>query len=372
MVGAGGMAALAASASLVEAYVKSGSGAGGTAAAGLLLLGPSARGSGGGPSAKLAAAFSSRLAEGAAAHGRHASQPLPGSSGAARLLEGSWAPPLRRPPPLGYGAKEAPLSARLPHDGRPLFEAALQGPGGRRGRRLGPPEALLGSGQRPPSSARGSRAGGSSASSAASSVAGDGFCCGGQTGSTVSGGGGSAGSGSSSSYSQCSSARQRRIYAAGCTPPVGGSLASGSSSRAEGACREAGGDSTASGVGTGGFGKWPERRSCCGSALSHATTPSWRSRSFPPRLHGAAATMLARAEPGSASAAARRLPELPMEVRWAAQGLRAGGAAPSELRHLNDADSEVCEANAMLVESFLNVKRRQAQEEFPEPEWSGC
>lgn len=32
----------------------------------------------------------------------------------------------------------------------------------------------------------------------------------------------------------------------------------------------------------------------------------------------------------------------------------------SEIRRLEEIGSEVCEANAMLVESFLNVKRRAA------------
>lgn len=58
----------------------------------------------------------------------------------------------------------------------------------------------------------------------------------------------------------------------------------------------------------------------------------------------------------------QRLPPLPVEVRWAAAGLQRGGAAPSEIRRLEEVGSEVCEANAMLVESFLNVKRRALQD----------
>merc|ERR1711957_860168 len=48
----------------------------------------------------------------------------------------------------------------------------------------------------------------------------------------------------------------------------------------------------------------------------------------------------------------KRLPVLPDEAR----GISC--STPSEVRLLNDIDSVVGEANAMLVESFLNVKRK--------------
>lgn len=64
----------------------------------------------------------------------------------------------------------------------------------------------------------------------------------------------------------------------------------------------------------------------------------------------------------------RRLPPLPLEARWAQ--VRRPGAPSSELRRLEEAESEVCEANAMLVESFLNVKRRACEE--AESTYSQC
>lgn len=105
------------------------------------------------------------------------------------------------------------------------------------------------------------------------------------------------------------------------------------------------------------------------SDVSHATTPSWRSRSFPPHYRGAAAS-----ECGSQSIpeddvvvlgaqeklARRELPPLPLEARWMAAGRRNLAAPSSEMQRLNKIDPAVDEANAQLVESFLNVKRSLA------------
>lgn len=110
----------------------------------------------------------------------------------------------------------------------------------------------------------------------------------------------------------------------------------------------------------------------CRTELSHATTPSWRSRSFPPKfLEKAAARQKARSAtdavdtpqwvyPDNAMAYAqaempaerRRLPGLPDEARPRRRD------APSEVTRLIDIASDVGEANAMLVDSFLNVKRQ--------------
>jgi len=100
-----------------------------------------------------------------------------------------------------------------------------------------------------------------------------------------------------------------------------------------------------------------------GSCVSHATTPSWRSRSFPPRLTGCgqgASSTLERQD-ADGKRRARRCPPLPMEARWAATEILRKGAPASELQRLDEVGSEVCEANAMLVESFLNVKRRMLE-----------
>lgn len=93
----------------------------------------------------------------------------------------------------------------------------------------------------------------------------------------------------------------------------------------------------------------------CASQLSHATTPSWRSRSFPANV------VLRRREVQKSkasnahldlSAKTRRLPALPEEAR------PQNRCPPSEVAHLSEIASDVHEANALLVESFLNVKRR--------------
>jgi hypothetical protein len=106
----------------------------------------------------------------------------------------------------------------------------------------------------------------------------------------------------------------------------------------------------------------------CPTELSHATTPSWRSRSFPPNFRQSASPELdpmARASPAvyvdTTTSARRRLPPLPDEAR------EHKVSPPSEVLRLSDISSEVHEANAMLVESFLNVKRRA----MPRPE-SSC
>jgi len=108
------------------------------------------------------------------------------------------------------------------------------------------------------------------------------------------------------------------------------------------------------------------------STVSHATTPSWRSRSFPPRLQ----PLEAEARPSASRDSASGASDSGLEARWAAVSKGRSGpgsVAPSlrsEMRYLEQADSEVCGANAMLVESFLNVKRWAAMESLPEPQWS--
>mmetsp|Transcript_97190 Transcript_97190/g.216843 ORF Transcript_97190/g.216843 Transcript_97190/m.216843 type:complete len:323 (+) Transcript_97190:112-1080(+) len=148
---------------------------------------------------------------------------------------------------------------------------------------------------------------------------------------------------------------------------------SGSSSAWEGSSADGASSAGGRGDGTarGSRGYALSEGSC---SLSHATTPSWRSRSFPPRYKAtagnlAAAPSTARGpissvgeEASDLAADAKRLPQLPMEARWAAMDLRRHGGAPSELRRLEDCRSSVNEANAMLVESFLNVKRHPPSE----------
>ncbi|CAK8990385.1 unnamed protein product [Durusdinium trenchii] len=88
-----------------------------------------------------------------------------------------------------------------------------------------------------------------------------------------------------------------------------------------------------------------------GSVLSHATTPSWRSRSkqVSQPLEGREDVA-----DGKADLPRRRSPLL--EKRWTA--VENQRMAPrSELDRLEHIDPDVDEANAMLVESFLNVKR---------------
>ncbi|CAJ1452757.1 unnamed protein product [Effrenium voratum] len=89
----------------------------------------------------------------------------------------------------------------------------------------------------------------------------------------------------------------------------------------------------------------PSRRPPRGSeCLSHATTPSWRS-----------SKEVSVESPGSSSARCRLSPFL--EKRWEAMEKRSRFAPKSELERLERIDPEVDEANAVLVESFLNVKR---------------
>ncbi|CAE8618931.1 unnamed protein product, partial [Polarella glacialis] len=145
------------------------------------------------------------------------------------------------------------------------------------------------------------------------------------------------------------------------------SLASRQGMQAAAAAAAAGESRAPSGYeGSGAPGASASGASECRSSLSHATTPSWRSRSFP---HGCQRPESSRTNasacghlpgvPESAvpEGAARRLPPLPLEARWAAVGQRNPGAPPSELQHLRSIDPEVDEANALLVESFLNVKK---------------
>lgn len=96
---------------------------------------------------------------------------------------------------------------------------------------------------------------------------------------------------------------------------------------------------------------------CNGSVLSHATTPSWRSRSFPRNFKPAGAAPKAEASKDNGEpqqvpmTQRRRLPPLPSEAR--------GPKGPtSEVRYLGCISSEVNEANAMLADSFIGAKRR--------------
>eukprot|EP00929_Paragymnodinium_shiwhaense_P104123 TRINITY_DN6816_c0_g1_i1.p1 TRINITY_DN6816_c0_g1~~TRINITY_DN6816_c0_g1_i1.p1 ORF type:complete len:398 (-),score=53.34 TRINITY_DN6816_c0_g1_i1:87-1280(-) len=118
------------------------------------------------------------------------------------------------------------------------------------------------------------------------------------------------------------------------------------------------------------------------SVLSHATTPSWRScyggcergaggsssSSYADGSAGPKDNRSRQREVGSrpsedalsassaASGMSRRKPPLPAEARW--EKLQSATGPASELRKLAELDSEVGEANAQLVDAFLNVKRR--------------
>ncbi|CAE7307709.1 unnamed protein product [Symbiodinium sp. CCMP2592] len=94
-------------------------------------------------------------------------------------------------------------------------------------------------------------------------------------------------------------------------------------------------------------------------SLSHATTPSWRSR--PSQATPSAAsqgTSEMACKPAMMAESIRpRLSPL-LEARWTVvEEQRYRGVPQSELDRLDRIDPEVDEANAMLVESFLNVKR---------------
>lgn len=93
-----------------------------------------------------------------------------------------------------------------------------------------------------------------------------------------------------------------------------------------------------------------------GTQLSHATTPSWRSRTFPQgflaRCRKFQKSKALADAPSGSGAKSRRLPQLPEEARPQKM------APPSEVGFLAEISSEVGEANALLVESYLNVKRR--------------
>lgn len=139
---------------------------------------------------------------------------------------------------------------------------------------------------------------------------------------------------------------------------VAGMACEPQSRRTEGrACSSNGRCSSYSGSQTGGGGSVAGESECNNSqALSHATTPSWRSRSFPPRFARERIVQANRTLQKPRLTQKPRLPPLPIEARWfAATQLR--GAPPSEVQRLHDIDAHVNEANAMLVESFLNVKR---------------
>lgn len=85
------------------------------------------------------------------------------------------------------------------------------------------------------------------------------------------------------------------------------------------------------------------------SVVSHATTPSWRSRSKQ------VSEGCGEDADGIAPLPRQRITPL-LEKRWTAvEQIRL--APKSELERLERIDPDVDEANAMLVESFLNVKR---------------
>lgn len=93
--------------------------------------------------------------------------------------------------------------------------------------------------------------------------------------------------------------------------------------------------------------------------LSHATTPSWRSRSFPPNFLAKCRAAQEKTEQEDTAGKVRRLPALPDEAR------PQRGSPPSEVALLSDIASEVHQANALLVESYLNVKRRPISRQGP-------
>lgn len=112
------------------------------------------------------------------------------------------------------------------------------------------------------------------------------------------------------------------------------------------------------------------------SVLSHATTPSWRSRSFPinflkshPNPCSAVQSDVStgsrhRASEGKAlqtdaCPSGCRMPALPDEARRK--------TPCSELLRLKEIAEDVCEANALLVESYLNVKRRSVSRQGSGP-----
>lgn len=107
------------------------------------------------------------------------------------------------------------------------------------------------------------------------------------------------------------------------------------------------------------------------SHVSHATTattPSWRSR--PSQATPSAAsqgTSEMACKPAMMAESIRpRLSPL-LEARWAVvEEQRYRGVPQSELERLDRIDPEVDEANAMLVESFLNVKRSLGAEALSE------
>lgn len=132
-----------------------------------------------------------------------------------------------------------------------------------------------------------------------------------------------------------------------------------------------------------------------GSSLSHATTPSWRSRSFPPHLgtdvHGRTASdagsCVRRGAQGSADGRDVRRglrPPLPDEARGVQPKDQVGPL--SEAEFLKNIDPAVEEGNALLVQSFLNVKRREFSQSSvaetcesatavsfaPDSSWSSC
>lgn len=94
----------------------------------------------------------------------------------------------------------------------------------------------------------------------------------------------------------------------------------------------------------------------CQTQLSHATTPSWRSRSFPPHLAKSYPETITSGQ-NETYLGSRRLPALPDEARLMTQC--------SEVQRLRDISAEVHEANALLVESYLNVKRRPINSSGP-------
>ncbi|CAE7459190.1 unnamed protein product [Symbiodinium sp. CCMP2456] len=102
-------------------------------------------------------------------------------------------------------------------------------------------------------------------------------------------------------------------------------------------------------------------------SLSHATTPSWRSRSQATPSAASQGTSEMACKPAMMADSIRpRLSPL-LEARWTVvEEQRYRRVPQSELDRLDRIDPEVDQANAMLVESFLNVKRSLGAEALSE------
>jgi hypothetical protein len=103
------------------------------------------------------------------------------------------------------------------------------------------------------------------------------------------------------------------------------------------------------------------------SVVSHATTPSWRSRSFPVRRPSASGFETPRTIPEDMMDAEQqslgfdevcKFGGVASESRWANTLTQSRGAPSSELQRLDEIATVVIEANSQLVNAYLNVKRR--------------